>query len=764
MALQSKTITLGAETDSGNGGKNYVENKPVYIKTSSGTLAAIYADINGATEIVQDGLQNRTNAKGQFKFFAEQGDYLAEYEGQQTPLSIYGADYFNSRIDESVAKITADVALSRGYNRKGTFASGFTYELANDVGIDADDNAWVYTDIDALPATVSAGTVPSEPEYTAVVFNDAYNIMFNESSIGDVLDDIASDNLYSNLAPNSKAFPSFGSLSVGDVIPSGVTHVVVEGAVYKQVPTRAGTVNEIIDGQVQVGSVKCNLISEALLNKATPASVIGKNLRDGIATKISCYGDSTMWGATVGDLETQNPNNAPAMLNEALKSIYGGGIVTYFNRAKSGTTLRQMLSGGDGSGSTFAEKLQGGGLDNDANVVYCNHGTNDATQDNNIEQYVLDLETFISLCRAQDIKPILVTPNPKTYLPSLVDEPKLKRLQHYVETMRSVAEAYGVDLVDQYALFTASNNQFKPNEIAPDGVHLSNGAYRQSGFNLAIPLVNCNSIGVDNKIAPLNSMSWFDNLSGREFQQQTTSLGGFVLKADRAASTGFNLPVVLSQAQDNIYVSGLRWSNGTVMDVALNKVATGQKLNFEASAGSTSYLNYDSRARLEFRMYAGLQIIGLTFDMTETGSNDQIAIGGLALSDNSGAGVTKITGTNSRGVRINYWDQIIIPSFNFVAGGEKLTLSDLGGNDALQIYINSGQELKIDIIKDSTIESSTTIEPTFIDGIYPVNISFDYNSVNLTVNASFEAVSFKGLPELYIKTPNVIYDVVSVFP
>jgi hypothetical protein len=200
------------------------------------------------------------------------------------------------------------------------------------------------------------------------------------------------------------------------------------------------------------------------------------------------------------------------------------------------------------------------------------------------------------------------------------------------------------------------------------------------------------------------------------------------------------------------------------MDVALNKVATGQKLNFEASAGSTAYLNYDSRARLEFRMYAGLQIFGLTFDISETGSNNQIAIGGLALGDNTGAGITKITGSNSRGVRLNYWDQVIIPSFNFTASGEKLVFSDMGGNDAIHLYINAGQELIVDVLKDGSTVDSTVIEAVFVDGSYPVNLSFDYNSIDLTVNASFESVAFEGIPELYIKTPNVIYDVVSVFP
>jgi hypothetical protein len=88
----------------------------------------------------------------------------------------------------------------------------------------------------------------------------------------------------------------------------------------------------------------------------------------------------------------------------------------------------------------------------------------------------------------------------------------------------------------------------------------------------------------------------------------------------------------------------------------------------------------------------------------------------------------------------------------------------LGGNDAITVYINSSQELRVDVIRNGSTVNSTIIEPVFPDGSYPVNLSFDYNSIDLTVNVSFQSVFFEGIPELYIKTPNVIYDVVTVFP
>jgi hypothetical protein len=181
MALQSFTITIGALTDAGNNGKNYVNNQPVYIKQTNGTLASIYRDLAGTSQITQDGLSNVTNSKGQFTFFVDAGDYNAEYQSQVTPITVVGPDYFNSRIDETVNQIILDLSTSRGFRVQGTFAAGFTYELPNDVGLDASGNAWIYTDVDALPFAVPAATSPSFPTYTQVTFNQASNVIYTEN-------------------------------------------------------------------------------------------------------------------------------------------------------------------------------------------------------------------------------------------------------------------------------------------------------------------------------------------------------------------------------------------------------------------------------------------------------------------------------------------------------------------------------------------------------------------------------------------------------
>ena len=176
MALQSFTVSIGALRDVNNNDKNYVSGEAIYVKTIGGSFAQIFRDLAGTSEIAQDGLANKTNESGQFTFFVEAGDYILEYQNQSTPVTIVGADYFNSRIEESVNQIIIDTATSRGFRVVGDFASGFTYELPNDVSIDDSGNYWVYADINALPVTVSAGTEPSEPTYTQVTFNQASGV------------------------------------------------------------------------------------------------------------------------------------------------------------------------------------------------------------------------------------------------------------------------------------------------------------------------------------------------------------------------------------------------------------------------------------------------------------------------------------------------------------------------------------------------------------------------------------------------------------
>lgn len=72
-----------------------------------------------------------------------------------------------SGLDNAINRIEQDgqdAAASTGWFVVGEFADGFTYTGYNQVGRDADGQLWSYNG--SLPFIVTAGTVPSEPDYT----------------------------------------------------------------------------------------------------------------------------------------------------------------------------------------------------------------------------------------------------------------------------------------------------------------------------------------------------------------------------------------------------------------------------------------------------------------------------------------------------------------------------------------------------------------------------------------------------------------------
>ena len=84
------------------------------------------------------------------------------------PSYQYLVDGWNAEIADKIDEVNK----SRGFRVVGTFADGFTYELFNDVGIDVNGDSWIYVGAGAPDKVVSAGTVPSSPDYQQVTYND----------------------------------------------------------------------------------------------------------------------------------------------------------------------------------------------------------------------------------------------------------------------------------------------------------------------------------------------------------------------------------------------------------------------------------------------------------------------------------------------------------------------------------------------------------------------------------------------------------------
>ena len=88
---------------------------------------------------------------------------ISEFE-TQGGSAISGFETQGSSAISSIQSQAGAAIASIGWFVVGEFSAGFTYTAANQVGVDANGNTWSYNG--SFPFTVSAGTTPSEPDYT----------------------------------------------------------------------------------------------------------------------------------------------------------------------------------------------------------------------------------------------------------------------------------------------------------------------------------------------------------------------------------------------------------------------------------------------------------------------------------------------------------------------------------------------------------------------------------------------------------------------
>lgn len=385
---------------------------------------------------------------------------------------------------------------------------------------------------------------------------------------------------------------------------------------------------------VSVGALEA--LSSGSLAKAPRAAEAMKSLAAGGNPLIDCFGDSTMWGATVGNLGVQSASNPPKVLAETLFLLYGRSF-TVVNRAISGTTLAQMLAGTDGSGSTFAAKVAATA----STIIYCNHCINDSQLDGSIEAYRENLATFIDLCRSYSKTPILVTPNINPPI-SIISEEKSKRLPAYVQMMRAVSTAKACDLVDNYHYFTQATQSVSPTELVPDGAHPSDEGYAMAGRNLAIPLVAAQHLSANGDKAGFTNSTYFDNItSSRQLRVETNGAYrfGISLSGDKApGGQGINLAVVLENPTTDNVLSfyGLQWGSGGTSVITHNGQTSSNQLRGQINQGySTSALDWDACILPPAcAMWPGLHVVGLATNTSIPGGLGA----GFAM---SGVGLTK---------------------------------------------------------------------------------------------------------------------------
>ena len=487
------------------------------------------------------------------------------------------------------------------------------------------------------------------------------------------------------------------------------------------------------------------------------AANIAKQFALGQSPQISAFGDSVMRGMQPPALTTQSPSNPPAELALALNKLYGG-TYTVNNRGISGTTLRQMIAGTDGSGSTFESKISAGGADQNSSVIYCNHGINDSAQNLSIDQYREDLITFVRVCRDKGKVPVLVTPNPNPPF-GQIDEVKSKRLRNYVNVMRDVASMLGCDLVDNFMYFEACSPVFRIEEIVTDGAHLSDVGYSQFGHNMAIPLISVGVLRSQGDSAGLTNTSYRDNLTTSRMVWPSGARSGPTLTANNSvALSGVNFPVVLENAvmgvsyictQDNLAARLKAYRNGVVI---------GDVDNYR-NVGNTAYHDYDAESHIWARTMAGLSIFGLLFDQANLGPGTQLSFAGIGLPKRQDRMIT----IGSAGVA----NKAIVDSANEyinisadLSPGKTLMLCDKSGADVFELSILSGV-LTGKVFNNGVVSATGMAGSGLPNEVYNITINITRTGISCNLGGlGFTVATSSAMPNLKIKTPYSMADVI----
>ena len=481
----------------------------------------------------------------------------------------------------------------------------------------------------------------------------------------------------------------------------------------------------------------------------------------GRAIGFAYCGDSTVYGATVGDLATPNPYNAPASFAKGLNHLYGIAPNVH-NFGISGTTMKQFLEGTDGSGTTYEAKLQSTDW-NAYDVVLCNHCINDSQLNNNIHEYRLNVIKFVQLTRKYNKTPILVTPNINPPI-QIIDQAKSKRLGMYVDVMRKVAADFEVDLVDNYYYFMRSLNTFSASELVGDGAHPTNIGYIMCGMNACIPFITVQTLKEVGDFAGLTNTTFYDNMTENRNLADHGGKYGISLSGNKhpTALQGINFPVVLDAGTVDTVLAPtvIQWSSGMEVSLTWNGQLSPMNMYYTGpiqmnDGNRNNAVNWNAVAMPSYcRLPAGLVIIGMLMDPAYTGVGNGMGISGATLLRKAEAAPG---GFNIDAFR---WMAQPFGAYSRITG-----VFDWSQGEALNIQCNSGSELLTIKHNGTTLVatidgSDTVIGAATIAAKYNYSIKFNGNAITIVVGSVQVNLTVNyPIPEGYVRNENHIFTV-----
>ena len=491
-------------------------------------------------------------------------------------------------------------------------------------------------------------------------------------------------------------------------------------------------------------------VENSIYYSGKTAATHAKDMLAGTVKNIKFFGDSTMYGSEPPSL-TQSVNNPPKMCKEALVNLYGVPVSpTITNYAIPGTTLYDMIRGTDGSGKTYQQRLTESACD----IVYCNHGINDNQTGKDILQYRKDLITFVKVSRQYNATPILVTPNPQLTI-GLGTTPNSKRFINFVNVMREVAANMAVDLVDNYKYMSQSLNVFTPITIFPDGVHMSATAYRQYGYNLAIPLVSAHRLAMKGDNAGLNGSTFYTNSTNSSIEEHGARCGETFIWTKESNATGINFPVIFEHGQERFGINELYWGSSAKHNYFINNV-TAYISEPRKTYGSIGDIDWDGMTCIPKKVFAGLNVVGVLID-TATSIGTGATFSGVSLIGGSFNSITDQSGGYLADDYVLNMDAVAL-QYPFSSGSEVALLDTSGNANSKAISLKlTGTTLRLSYWANNAEVAGVDMSSSVTAGTYYTAIKLSGKDViavvgqltarlSLGVDASKLKVDTKGQP------------------
>lgn len=215
-----------------------------------------------------------------------------------------------------------------------------------------------------------------------------------------------------------------------------------------------------------------------LLHSAHQLTRVARHVSAGTPIRIVAIGSSSTEGVGASSAD----NSYPAQLERELRRMLPRNRITVLNKGLGGQEAHEMV-----------KRLQRDAIDEKADLVIWQSGTNSAIRDQDVGPFVEDLFIGIRRLQAAGVDVLLMGPQ---------KSPRVDKAQQraiYATHLHAVAETARVPYLARYEImagWVAQGRMTMDEMIDPDGLHMTDLSYRCLGEVTAKMIVNLSRAAV----------------------------------------------------------------------------------------------------------------------------------------------------------------------------------------------------------------------------------------------------------------------------